>query len=362
VKYTLELEARVRALDGELAALSRAAEAAAVRAAAAAAAAAEADGRAAGLQRALAHVGAANQALAAEVLELQRALGLPEQLPALVAAAAVTQAGPPGAAVAAGALAGGGAGLKQEPLLGEEEGDVEMLAELLGAGGAPSPLAGDQDATASAGGAAHAAPGHQRHVTWGSGGGGGGGGGCGALGTAAALAPAMSDPPAVPTAGAQATPSWRGLAGAPGSGGSGGAHTPTSGSAAPPACVGAGAPAPLLGLLSRGGGGGSGGGGLPQYAAAPLRPSPHHQRSASAGSLPAGFACNPSALFSPASFGGFAGESPPGGPGAAPPAAAAVGLAPVNFLVTTGGPPGALAPALGPGPGAPPAPAPFPGA
>jgi hypothetical protein len=156
VKYTLELEAKVQALDGDLARLSNELESTRARAAAAQRAQAEADGRALGLQQVLAHASAANQALAAEVRELQRCLGLPEQLPSLTApslAVAAPGASPPQSTQAQQdqhqqqpvqqEQQSGQTALvikQQQPaLLGDEDGDVEMLAELLGVTGSPLP-------------------------------------------------------------------------------------------------------------------------------------------------------------------------------------------------------------------------------
>ncbi|KAI8465410.1 MAG: hypothetical protein J3K34DRAFT_461427 [Monoraphidium minutum] len=88
VQYALELEAKADALKAAAAGLAADAAAARGRAAAALRAKADAEGRALALQQVLAHAGAANTALAAELFALQRALGLPERLPPAAAGAA----------------------------------------------------------------------------------------------------------------------------------------------------------------------------------------------------------------------------------------------------------------------------------
>jgi hypothetical protein len=98
IKYAMDLEAKVASLDREAARAAVALDAARGRAAAALQARAEASGRVMGLRQVIAHAAAANQALARELLDLQRALGLPEQLP------------PPAAALLAAPAPGSGAG------------------------------------------------------------------------------------------------------------------------------------------------------------------------------------------------------------------------------------------------------------
>jgi hypothetical protein len=86
MKHAVELETRVKTLDNQLARLSRELETVRARAAAARAAQAEADGRAMGLQKVVTLARAANQALVSELFDLQRTMGLPEQMPAVPAA------------------------------------------------------------------------------------------------------------------------------------------------------------------------------------------------------------------------------------------------------------------------------------
>lgn len=327
IKYAMELEGKVSVLEDEVERLAQELEAQQARAAAAARARADADGRAMGLQQVLAHASAANQALAAELLELQRALGLPERLPPLpppqpaaeslplqqgggqqqqqqagtaqqrapkverasqqqqqqpqahdqlreqlVPQRRLQQPGDPSQHRAPPQQAGAhqqqrmldpaAAVIKQEapPVLGDDDGDVEMLAELLGVTG--SPLC-DEDSLAGAAGPAaptgmHAQqqqqqeqaqlahqqqqPRHQQRQSWHAG---DGAGPCGAIpgGPSGAslgppqhlraaptpaplqqpvglLMPTMSDPltdcrSALTDDGASTTPSWSGLCSTP---------------------------------------------------------------------------------------------------------------------------------------------------
>lgn len=186
VKYTMELEGKVKTLDDEVARLASDVEVQRARVAAAQRAQADADGRVLGLQQVVAHVSAANQLLMAELLELQRSLGLPEQLPVVAQAGGGAAASPTLQQAHAqqqqqqpspqqqqspqqqhkqrerlvqehqlqqqpspqqqqqmqqqGSLQleqQGSMIIKQETLLGEEDGDVDMLAELLGVTGSP---------------------------------------------------------------------------------------------------------------------------------------------------------------------------------------------------------------------------------
>ncbi|GBF98610.1 hypothetical protein Rsub_10799 [Raphidocelis subcapitata] len=83
VRHAVELESKVHALGEQLDTLGRELQAQRARAAAATHARAEADGREMGLRQVVAHTVAANQALANELAQLQRSLGLQERVPTL---------------------------------------------------------------------------------------------------------------------------------------------------------------------------------------------------------------------------------------------------------------------------------------